>query len=176
MKKGIIILVVVAIICFGGYKIGMNYISEKMFDQVTEQVLNKEEIDKMMADPEIQKALQEQIGDEGLQKIQQQVEGETPSKDTPNPQSETQKGDKMTDATVPSEKNKRTFSTREEALTFLLSKFSMGELQGFASKAQGGLTSEEKAEIKSALMSRISPDEFEALKVLGLIEMSKKSQ
>lgn len=176
MKKGIVALVIIAILGFGAYKVGMNYMSKKMIDQVTEQVLSKEEIEKMMQDPDIQQTLQEQIGEQGLQKIQLQVEGGAPKEPAAH-QTESQQGTgAKTESSVPSEKNKRVFSSREEALSFLLSKFSMNELKGFAAKAQGGLTSEEKIEIKSELMSRISPEEFEALKVLGLIELSKSKE
>jgi len=175
MKKWVVALVILAIIGFGGYKVGMNYMSQKMMDQVTEQVLNKEEIEKMIQDPDIQKTLQEHIGEQGLQKIQQQVMVDSPTGSTAQPESH-QTNSAKTEASVPAEKNKPAFSTREEALSFLLSKFSMNELKGFAAKAQGGLTAEEKTEIKSELLSRISPEEFEALKVLGLIELSKSKQ
>jgi hypothetical protein len=67
------------------------------------------------------------------------------------------------------------FGSREEAMKFLLSKFSMSELMGFAKKAQGGLTPEEKAEIKEAITKRLTPEEYNALKVYAFIELSKRN-
>lgn len=66
------------------------------------------------------------------------------------------------------------FNSRSEAMKFLLSKFSMSELSAFAKKAEGGVTPEEKAEIKSAVLGRLSADEYNALKVFALVEASKR--
>jgi hypothetical protein len=67
------------------------------------------------------------------------------------------------------------FSSREEAMKFLLSKFSMSELTEFAKKAEGGLTPEEKVEIKAAITKRLTPEEYNALKVYAFIELSKRN-
>jgi hypothetical protein len=66
------------------------------------------------------------------------------------------------------------FESREEATKFVMSKFSMSEISSFTQMAQGGLTAEEKEEIKSTVKSRLTNQEYEALKVFGLIEMSKQ--
>ncbi|WP_078409163.1 hypothetical protein [Priestia abyssalis] len=66
------------------------------------------------------------------------------------------------------------FESRAEATKFVMSKFSMSEMSSFAQMAQGGLTSEEKTEIKSIVQSRLSAEEYEALKIFGLIELSKQ--
>ncbi|MEH7076471.1 hypothetical protein [Neobacillus drentensis] len=66
------------------------------------------------------------------------------------------------------------FNSRSEAMKFLLSKFSMSELSAFAKKAEGGVTPEEKAEIKSAVLGRLSAEEYNALKVFALVEASKR--
>jgi hypothetical protein len=66
------------------------------------------------------------------------------------------------------------FESRTEATKFVMSKFSMSEISSFAQMAQGGLTTEEKAEIKSIVQSRLSTEEYEALKIFGLIELSKQ--
>ncbi|UQD53489.1 hypothetical protein C0971_16775 [Bacillus methanolicus] len=67
------------------------------------------------------------------------------------------------------------FRSREEAIKFLLSKFSMSELTEFARMAEGGLTPEEKAKIKEAITKRLTPEEYNALKVYAFIELSKRN-
>ena len=66
------------------------------------------------------------------------------------------------------------FNSRSEAMKFLLSKFSMSELSAFAKKAEGGVTPEEKAEIKSTVLGRLSAEEYNALKVFAVIEVSNR--
>lgn len=72
------------------------------------------------------------------------------------------------------EKPKARFQSREEATRFVMSKFSMGEVSQFAQMAQGGLTEEEKSEIKSKVTSRLTAEEYEALKLFGIIELGKQ--
>jgi hypothetical protein len=69
---------------------------------------------------------------------------------------------------------KLAFKSRQEATQFVMSKFSMSEISDFGKMAQGGLTEEEKNEIKSKVMSRLTPEEYEALKLFGIIELSKQ--
>lgn len=178
MKKWIIGIGILAVLGVAGYKVGMNYASEKMINQVAEQVLTKDEVNQLLHDPAIQQSIKEQAGTETLAQLQQQigsteqVEAKQKTETTSTPASPS--SEKL-DST-PSKGQTAAFKTKEEALKFLLAKFSMEELKGFAGQAQGGLTAEEKAAIKSELLSRISPDEFQALKVLGLIELSKQKQ
>ncbi|MDQ0243778.1 hypothetical protein J2S09_001323 [Bacillus fengqiuensis] len=72
------------------------------------------------------------------------------------------------------EKPKPRFQSREEATQFVMSKFSMGEISQFAQMAQGGLTEEEKSSIKSQVTSRLTAEEYEALKLFGIIELGKQ--
>lgn len=66
------------------------------------------------------------------------------------------------------------FNSNAEVMKFLLSKFSMGELSTLAKKSQGGVTAQEKAEIKNTVLARLSTDEYNALKVYAVVEMSKR--
>lgn len=72
------------------------------------------------------------------------------------------------------EKPKLIFQSREEATRFVMSKFSMTEVSQFAKMAQGGLTEGEKSEIKSKVTSRLTAEEYEALKLYGIIELGKQ--
>ena len=67
------------------------------------------------------------------------------------------------------------FNTAEEALQFLLTKFSRAELNGFIAMAEDGITPEEKSQVKAALLSRLTTEEYQALKVIALIELRKGS-
>ncbi|MFC3883394.1 hypothetical protein ACFOU2_07605 [Bacillus songklensis] len=69
---------------------------------------------------------------------------------------------------------KLAFKSRQEATQFVMGKFSMSEISDFAKAAQGGLTEEEKNEIKSKVTSRLTAEEYEALKLFGIIELSKQ--
>lgn len=71
-------------------------------------------------------------------------------------------------------KNEIVFSCKEDALKFLLSKFSHKELEGFAQKTQDGISAEEFQEIMSCVFSRLSPGEYKALEALVLSELGKK--
>ncbi|MFP5113947.1 hypothetical protein ACSU64_16350 [Bacillaceae bacterium C204] len=66
------------------------------------------------------------------------------------------------------------FSSNQEVMKFLLSKFSMGELSVLAKKAQGGVTAQEKEEIKNTVLGRLSTEEYNALKVYAAINISKR--
>lgn len=168
MKKWIISLGILVILGFAGYKIGMNYVSEKMMDQVSQEVLNPDEVKKLLDDPAIQQAIEEQRGAAALEQLKETAPIPEPSATTPDQAKE------QPAISQPASAPSLMFATREEAMKFLLTKFTMSELTSLASKAQGGLTAEEKEEVKSTLLSRLSPEELQALKVLGLIELSKQ--
>ncbi|RXT15038.1 hypothetical protein [Ammoniphilus sp. CFH 90114] len=167
MKKWIISIGALAILGFAGYKIGMNYVSEKMMDQVTQEVLTPNEVKQLLDDPVIQQAIEEHGGTQALEQMKKQAPASVPEAPVV--------GQEQPAISKPASASPSLlFSTREEAMKFLLTKFTLNELSSLASKAQGGLTSEEKEEIKQTLLSRLSPEEFQALKILGLIELSKK--
>ncbi|MEW9667556.1 hypothetical protein [Ammoniphilus sp. 3BR4] len=167
MKKWLISLGILVILGFAGYKIGMNYVSEKMMDQVSQEVLTPEEVKKLLDDPAIQQAIEQQGGTDAFGQLKEAAPVPAPGEEA------TQAGKEQPAVSQPASSAALTFATKEEAMKFLLTKFTMSELTNLASMTQGGLTSEEKEELKSTLLSRLSPEEFQALKVLGLIELSK---
>lgn len=73
-----------------------------------------------------------------------------------------------------SKEDKLRFSSNEEALEFFLTKFSMKELSNMASMAKDGLTNDEKRDIKATVLEKLSPDEYEALKILAVLEIKKR--
>lgn len=91
-----------------------------------------------------------------------------------NEKSSSAKGQQNQSSSEADKTERPMFESRAEATKFVMSKFSMSEISSFAQMAQGGLTPEEKSEIKSIVQSRLSAKEYEALKVFGLIELSKQ--
>jgi hypothetical protein len=66
------------------------------------------------------------------------------------------------------------FSTNDEAMKFLLTKFSFSELKSLADKASGGLTKQEKKEIKLIVTERLNQNEFDSLKILAAMEIMRR--
>ncbi len=168
MKRLLIAFIIILIVIAGGYKLGLKYGSEVVIDKIANQVLSKDEIDQLIEDPKVQKTIEEQLGAGALQNLrkEQPNTGAVPDA-VPNAPDASNLPQTGTNSQL-------VFATPEEALKFLLTKFSMSELNGFIKMADGGVTTAEKNQIKSALMSRLTPEEYQALKVLGLIELQKR--
>ncbi|QUG41560.1 hypothetical protein KD050_20185 [Psychrobacillus sp. INOP01] len=69
--------------------------------------------------------------------------------------------------------SKLPYQTKEEATRALITKFGIGEIREIQSKAQNGMTAEEKQEIFNKLESNLTEEEMLALKVLAYKELSK---
>lgn len=192
-----------------GYKIGMNLASEKMVDELSNQI-TKEDYDKILKDPSIQQIIDKEVGDDknsellknlssdpdpAVQETATPVQTNVDSTKKENPVTTKTDSDKVKDtvATVDTDKGKTETKTEEqqqptvekeepglhfnsssEAMKFLLTKFSMGELSALAKKAEGGVTPQEKEEIKSTVLARLSTEEYNALKVFAVVEASKR--
>lgn len=189
-------LLFILILGFVGYKIGMNLASEKVVNELSAQIPEKD-IQDLLKDPSIQDMIEKEIGADKKQKMlekyavtstianQVNINKDTQelTTDTNNTSAVNQKpaaGSKdasQTDQQTPEKtKPKLTFKTRDEVLKFLLSKFSMSELTELAKKAEGGITPEEKAEINAIVSQRLSSEEYGAVKVFAVIELSKQNQ
>jgi hypothetical protein len=182
-----------------GYRIGMNMASEKVMNEISSQI-SKKDIDTLLQDKSVQALIQKELGPEEAKKLlgkplqDNPLNTESQNSATTNKNSDASKGKSSSvtqkekgqpinggqKASGNKEENQSTnhkqltFHSREEAMKFLLSKFSMSELMAFAKKSEGGLTPEEKAEIKEAITKRLTPEEYNALKVYAFIELSKK--
>jgi len=69
--------------------------------------------------------------------------------------------------------SKLPFQTTEEATRALITKFGISEIQEIQSKAQNGMTVEERQEIFNQLESNLTEEEMLALKVLAYKELYK---
>ena len=65
------------------------------------------------------------------------------------------------------------FQTKEQAVRVLVKKFNVSELQELQSKAQSGLTAEEKQQLLNDIEGKLTPEEMLALKVLAYKELSQ---
>ncbi|OPZ75162.1 MAG: hypothetical protein BWY80_00266 [Firmicutes bacterium ADurb.Bin456] len=203
MKRLAVGLIVLLVIAVAGYKAGIHYVSQEVINKVAGGVLSSEEIDRLVQDPQVKKILTERLGAKGLEDLLKNRPGAAgtgtgpqaglnssngavsgtgnASGDGPGTADSSSTGSNAagTGATggAPKDPDGRlVFKTAEEALQFLLTKFSRAELSGFAAMAEGGVTPEEKSQIKAALMARLTPEEYQALKVIGLVELQKRQQ
>jgi hypothetical protein len=178
MKKWIItliVLVITAVVGYTGYNIFINVASEKIIDQVTSQLLTEEEVEILLQDPHVQQIITEQLGPEAAEELMK-MNAVVPASSTPSSTTSSKKNNTSADSVSTKGENKALPKTKEEAFQLVLSKYSMNELKELATKAQGGVTSEEKTTIRAALTERFSEEELQALKVIGIIELAKKQQ
>lgn len=203
VKKIAVALIVVLILVAAGYKFGLKYVSEAVINKVASEVLTTEEIDKLVQDPQVKKILEDRLGTEAFGELLKRQPGagagaapgggpETGlgSQNGAAPESGsgsgtgTGAGSITGNQNVPGTGNNSkpsggkgsglVFNTAEEALQFLLTKFSRAELNGFIAMAEDGITPEEKSQVKAALLSRLTAEEYQALKVIALIELEKR--
>lgn len=162
MKKFVLALIVISILTAVVYKVGIKYASDAAINQIADQV-SPDEINELMEDPAVQKTIQEQLGSGVPQDWRKEQPDPATIPDTA-----------INNVPLTETGNQLVFTTKEEAFKFLLTKFSMSELSGFIAMAEGGVNTEEKNQVKSVLMSRLTPEEYKALKVIGLIELQKR--
>ncbi|ACV64676.1 hypothetical protein Dtox_3983 [Desulfofarcimen acetoxidans DSM 771] len=165
MKKWLLILTVLLVVGLAGYKFVMSFAADKMIDGIENSMLAKEDIEKLKMNPEIEKQM-EAIQNNSLPSLAENQNGA--AEDNQNLQNNNSAAGQTPG------KGNLMFADKDEALKFVLTKFTMGELTSLAQKAQGGLTGQEKAEIKSVLMQRLTPGEFQALKAMALKELAKR--
>lgn len=180
------ILLIVALLGWNGYKFGMSYASDKMIEQLSDQFVNAEEIERMKQDPAVQQLLldhADELGKEYIDKLNLPSVPATPVTQGTTPPAKPDAADGSQATTAPDDpssaseeqgKSRLAVKTKEEALQLLLGKFSMDELKTLANSAKGGLTDQKKVEIKNTLMERLTSEEFEAVKVVVLMELLKK--
>lgn len=182
-----IILLIVGALGWNGFKLGMSYASDKMIEQLSSQLVNAEEFERMKQDPAVQQLLldhADELGREYIDKlnlpaIPATAESAADGATAPKPNETDQETASPAPAAPASPsggagKSALVVKTKEEALQLLLGKFSMDELTGLANSAKGGLTDQKKEEIKNKLMERLTTEEFEAVKVVVLMELLKK--
>jgi hypothetical protein len=194
-------LIIILGLGFVGYRFGLNIASDKVMNEVTSQITNKD-IEILLKEPSIQELIEKEVGIEKtrelLEKYSVDITKVNPDSLTDtNSQPSTSGSDKNTERKNntkvdqqgtdnkngqqvddnqrggPNGNETLSFKSREEVTKFMLSKFSMGELSELARKANGGINSSEKTEIRDALLNKLTKEEYDAVNVFGVIELSK---
>ena len=146
MKKIIIGLAVVLLLAVGGFY-GYKYVVDYASDKVVDQVINTM-IDTPMID--------EWLEDPYVNRLARELANIDPAMITSR------------------ELDELPFTTKEEGVKAVISKFSITELADIATSAQRGLTAQEQMEMANEVMERMSEEELEALMIVGLAELKKK--
>ncbi|MGO4111084.1 hypothetical protein [Paenibacillus sp. YAF4_2] len=178
------IIIVIGVIGFAGYKFGFHYLSNKMMNEMADQILTTDEVESLKNDPAVQKIIADNskyFDKKAVEAIQGSLPATVNDSDKAAGQSgkttssSTSKTNETTDTVTdkPSVNDKLVVKTKDEAANLLLSKFSMKELTGLADKAKDGLTAEEKQSIKSTLLGRLSTEEYNSVKIIALMEIMK---
>ncbi|MBB3108536.1 hypothetical protein FHS18_000564 [Paenibacillus phyllosphaerae] len=192
-----ITLSVLAVLVAGGvigYPYAKSYVSDKMMDKLADEIITPAEIEEMKNDPEIAKILEENVpalrdelagsvssGGSGTGTGGEQSSGTgagqwTGSEDGEGSGSDAGQGSGTGSSSADSPVSTTPVMSREEAMDLMMDKFSKSELLDLVSKAKGGITAEEKAEMQELLLSRVSEEEMEALKIAALIEIAGRGE
>ncbi|MGJ9383659.1 hypothetical protein [Salipaludibacillus sp. CF4.18] len=138
MKKIFIFAVIIIGLTYGGYRILLSYASDYLVDQVANEILADDGIEKLLEDPQVGELLDKYNSETSSGKIPENM----------------------------------AFSTKEEATKVLVSNFTVSEIKDITAKASRGLTSEEQAELEAMVLNRLTPEEVEALWMIGISEFS----
>ncbi|OIJ15507.1 hypothetical protein BKP35_00490 [Anaerobacillus arseniciselenatis] len=146
MKKIILSLIILGFISVAGYY-GYNHAISYTSDQMIEHVVND------LLDEQIVEQL---LSDPKIEELVQELVSQESKKTS-------------------SEKlEELPFTTKEEGVKVVLSKFSIGEITAIASQAQSGLTVEQQMEIADQFTERLTEEEIEALMIIGVAELMKE--
>ncbi len=146
MKKIILSLIILGFISAAGYY-GYNYAISYTSDQMIEHVVND------LLDEQIVEQL---LSDPKIEELVQELVSQESKKTS-------------------SEKlEELPFTTKEEGVKVVMSKFSIGEITAIASQAQSGLTVEQQMEIADQFTERLTEEEIEALMIIGVAELMKE--
>jgi hypothetical protein len=180
MKKWLIgtaiTLVVVGSGGYFGYNYFMNMAANKLSQELTKDIQQdpqlSQELDKITSS---QKAVAGSPGKESLASLpsqetkqnsttlpaatQQQVDNQQSNTSTNNPSqgSSTAISQEQKSASVQ-------FDSKQDAVKFAMSRFSLSEINEIRQLASGGLTPEKKAELKKIAYSKFSPEEINAVR------------
>ncbi|WP_026574121.1 hypothetical protein [Bacillus sp. UNC438CL73TsuS30] len=164
-------LLIMGFVC---YHLVMNFASKKVVDEVSAQIPQRE-IKNLLMEPTVQQTIENQVGPEKKKEILQKYSVKSVS----NPKTPTkaaqrkEAGNTVHPGVENVAKTKLMFTSRDQAMKFVLSKFTASEIAAFVDKAKDGLTPQEKSEITSQVLKRLTPEEYNALKTFAVVEVSK---
>ena len=166
---GIVVLLVAG--GFAGYNVAVKFAADQLMKQVAGQMTD-EEIKSLIDEADLSALIEETQANVPAQPATTSPEEEKAEPADAEPAS-TDKAAASTTKPTETSGGSQGLNSKEDAVKFVLGRFSMSELRGLASKANGGLTSEEKKDIKDTLLTRLSEEEFQQLKRLAVAELAK---
>ncbi|HJF31983.1 MAG TPA: hypothetical protein K8V56_09430 [Sporosarcina psychrophila] len=116
---------------------------------------------KIIADQVMDQVAVELTDSGQLESIKQEIEND------PQLQAFIEEGKNVDSSTLP-------FQTKEQAVRVLVKKFNVSELKELQTKAQSGLTAEEKQHLFNDIESKLTDEELLALKVLAYKELEQR--
>ncbi|XEC95249.1 hypothetical protein AB6A23_01320 [Paenibacillus tarimensis] len=175
LGKWVIILLFIGAVGFTGYKVALTYVSDKLMERFTEQFMDDRHIEQLANDPNIRKIIEdnadrfdkETIASLGISIPAMSGENGNSAAEDDTVQSEGQETATTTDSP------KLVVTTREEATKLLLDKFTVKELSDLAGMAASGLDSAKLEQIQSKLLSELTEEEFESIRIVALMEVMK---
>lgn len=181
LSKWGLVLVIIVLAGWAAYYPVMQYAANKVVEQVADKLLTPEEIRNILDSPEFQEILRNQTATAPSAEPSAQpstspgTRAEDPAAPSSSLSAEPATRNPPQPIAKPEQPAKLRFSSNDEALKFLLTKFSMSELRSLAGKAGGGLTIQNKQEIKDIVMQKLTTEEFDALKVLAVLELQRRN-
>ncbi|MDR6878336.1 hypothetical protein [Bacillus sp. 3255] len=175
-RRWLLLLLGVGVLGVGGYA-GYTYSVNVIADKLAAQLLAETEANQQLLEQVELPAMPQSSGDVSLQgnadahapnaldKLSSQSSSASPNtrkEDSSKKQAST--AEEGTDSeSEGNEQSSLVFGSKQEAVKFAMSRFSASELNKFRQMASGGLTSEEKAELKKIAFSKFTAAEIAAV-------------
>ncbi|MDD9266220.1 hypothetical protein ACFPES_04170 [Paenibacillus sp. GCM10023248] len=171
--KWLLLLICIGVLGVGGYA-GYTYSVNVIADKLAAQLLAETEANQQLLEQVELPAMPQSSGDVSLQgntdapapnaldKLSSQSSSASPKEDSSKKQASTAEEGTNSESEG-NEQPALSFSSKQEAVKFAMSRFSASELNKFRQMAGGGLTSEEKAELKKIAFSKFTAAEIAAV-------------
>lgn len=177
-RRWLMLMIGVGVLGVGGYA-GYTYSVHVIADKLSTQLLAEAEGNQQWLEQSELPALQMSSGEASLDKAANSDKSEKSSSNTAPADSSMQEGNvpsKVTTSAASTGSNAEasterkgneqaasSFGSKQEAVKFVMSRFSAGELNKLRQMASGGLTSEEKSELKKIAYSKFTAAEIAAV-------------
>ncbi|KRE83789.1 hypothetical protein ASG89_11765 [Paenibacillus sp. Soil766] len=177
-KRLILVLVGIGILGAGGYSAytyGLNVIGNKIADRLVVEAENNQQLLEQIDIPTIPESFissetsvqssepgvtDKQVGNSNAVNLDQ---GQAESKSVQSKQTQQVAANDQEKQTATEKKDAVSFGGKQEAVKFVMSRFSASELNKLRQIASGGLTAEEKAELKKIAYTKFTSAEIAAV-------------
>lgn len=174
-KVTLTVLLGIGIVAVGG-KLAFDYVADKMMKKIVSEVSQDPDVERVLKDKEIQQKLEKLQNDPSLQKQVQDlakkaqgaaVEVSEKVKETAEAAAKQANANEQKQGNTNSKSKNADaggvhFKNTSQAAQYAMKRFSMSEINYYRGMAEGGLTPQEKKEIKAVVLSRFSPEEIQA--------------